>query len=348
MSTSDALKGLSCPRCGGMIQIPEGQSIVVCPFCDMRSVVQGENGIRRYQVPNRIDREKAEAAFRKFLSGSLAVAWSAKREAHLTEVVLMHLPFWATWGRALGWVFGQKEEGDSKHRHLEPREVKVLQEMTWNTAACDVGEFGVNQVGLKNRPLEPFDTETLHRTGMVFEPTNSALDAQQQAERLFEAEVNHKANLDKIGQTFVRILNLRQGLVYYPLWLLRYEYRGRTFQVVVDGFSGEVLYGKAPGNLYFRAAVLVGGMAAGSFLSIDVGFLVLMASDSEDNTLGFALAVLAAGLAIMYFSYHRYRYGEHYEYRKPVEKLGGSSWGGGMPDSMKQVTDVLGKLEIFR
>lgn len=348
MSTPEALKGLSCPRCGGMVSIPEGQAIVICPFCDMRSVVRGENGIRRYQVPNRIDRERAETAFRKFLGSNLAIAGSVKREAQLTEVRLMHLPFWATWGRALGWVFGEKEEGSSKHRHYEPREVKVVQEMSWNTAACEVGEFGVSQVGLKDRPLEPFDTETLHRSGMVFEPTTSALDAQQQARQLFEAEVNHKAGLDRVGQTFVRILNLRQGLVYYPLWLLRYEYRGRTFQVVVDGYSGEALYGKAPGNLYFRAAVLVGGMAAGAFLSIDVGYLALLTSSDENDSFGFALAVLVAGLATMYFSYRRYRYGEHYEFRKAVEKLGGGSWNGSAPESIQQVTDVIRKLEIFR
>ena len=275
MSTPDALKGLSCPRCGGMISIPEGQAIVLCPFCDLRSVVRGEHGVRRYQVPNRIDRKQAESAFKKFLNNNFAIAGSVKREGHLTEVMLMQLPFWVTWGRAVGWVFGRKKVGSDKNRHFEPREVKVVQEMTWNTAACEVGEFGVNQIGLENRPLEPYDSTALHHSGMVFEPTNSAVEALQQARSLFEEEVNRKADLDQIGQTFVRILNPRQGLVYYPLWVMRYEYRGRSFQVVVDGYSGETLYGKAPGNLYFRAGVLVGGMALGSFLSIDLGFSVL-------------------------------------------------------------------------
>ena len=67
------------------------------------------------------------------------------------------------------------------------------------------------------------------------------------------------ANLDRIGQVFVRLTGWQESLVYYPLWVLRYSYRGRSFQVVVDGFSGEVLYGKAPGSVFYRAAVLVGG-----------------------------------------------------------------------------------------
>lgn len=349
MNDKEALKGLSCPRCGGMVPIPEGQAIVICPFCEMRSVVRGENGVRRYQVPTRVDRAGAEAAFTKFLGSNLAIAGSVRREAKLTEVLLMHLPFWATWGRALGWVLGRKKVGSGKHRHYEPREVKVMQEMTWNTAACEVGEFGVNQISLEGRPLEPFDANQLHHSGMVFEPTGSAVDALQQARVQFENAINHKADIDQVSQSFVRIVHQRQGLVYYPLWVLRYEYRGRTFQVVVDGFSGEALYGKAPGSLYFRAGALVGGMALGAFLSVDVAYLVVAGSShSDDDTGGFAIAVFVAGLACMFFSYRRYRYGEHYEFRRRYAQFGGGSWRAALPDSISQVGDILKKLENFQ
>ena len=92
MSSPSSRKGLGCPRCGGMVPIPEGQAIVICPFCEMRSVVRGENGVRRYQVPNHIDQAGAEKSFQRFLKGNMAIAGSARREARLTEVLLMHLP----------------------------------------------------------------------------------------------------------------------------------------------------------------------------------------------------------------------------------------------------------------
>jgi hypothetical protein len=347
MTEENALQGLGCPRCGGMVPIPEGQAIVICPFCEMRSVVRGENGVRRYQVPNRIDRAAAEKAFQKFLSSNMAIAGSVKKEARLTEVLTMHLPFWATWGRGLGWVFGQKRVGSGNDAHYEAREVKVVQEMTWNHAACEVGEFGVTQISLEGRPLEPFNADGLHRSGMVFEPTGSAHEALEQARTTFEKSIGGKANLDRVSQSFVRILNTRQGLVYYPLWVLRYDYRGRNFQVVIDGFSGEALYGKAPGNLYYRAAVLVGGMALGAFLSIDVAYLVAQ-SDGKNNSGGFAIAVFVAGLAAMFFSYRRYRYGEHFEYRKRFSEPGGSALSAALPDSMRQVGDVIKVLERFQ
>jgi hypothetical protein len=108
----------------------------------------------------------------------------------------------------------------------------------------------------------------------------------------------------------------RYALVYHPLWVLRYAFRGRVFQVVVDGYSGEVLYGKAPGNTLYRAAALVLGMAFGAFLAIDGPAFILAASDGEGDLLWVALALMAAGGAIMYAGYRAFRHTEQYEYRR--------------------------------
>lgn len=315
MSAPQVLHGLGCPRCGGMVPIPEGQTLVACPFCSLRSAVQGERGVRRYQVPLRLPREQTDAALKGFLTGNMAIANSAARQARLEEVFLVHLPFWTAWGRALGWVFGQKQVGSGDNKRYEPREVRLAEDMTWNEAACDVGEFGVTTINLAGRPLEPFDPGPLHANGMVFEPVGSAQESLAAAQREFETLVQRKSKLDRISQTYVRILRPRLGLVYYPLWVLRYTYRQRAFQVMLDGYSGEVLYGKAPGNVLFRSAVLVGGMLAGAFLAVTVPGLVLLNAEGDD-ILGLAAASFAGGAALMFAAWRKYRYGEHYEYRR--------------------------------
>jgi hypothetical protein len=313
MSDQDTLHGLSCPRCGGMVPVPEGQLIVICPFCDLRSAVHGERGILRYQVPCRIDQDTALKSFKKFLSSKLAIARDCFRQAELDEVLLVHLPFWSVWGRGLGWAFGEQQTGSGDNKKYEPREVRVVKEMDWNGAACDVGEFGVNRISLDGRELEPFNVEHLQHTGMVFEPVGSAAEAMQTARDHFEDEMKKGTRLSRISQTFVRIVRQRMGLVYYPLWVLRYLYRGRAFQVVVDGYNGEVLYGKAPGNIFYRAGVLVAGMATGAFVAVDVTYWL---ADSEDSDGFGVLAVFVFGLVLMYNSYRQYRYGEHYEFHK--------------------------------
>jgi hypothetical protein len=316
MSNKDTLHGLNCPRCGGVVPVPEGQIIVHCPYCDLRSFVKGERGLLRYQTPQRVAREQASQALRKFLTGNIAIAPAAARQSKLSEAFLVYLPFWTVWARVGGWVFGEKRVGSGDDAHYEPREMRVVQDMTWNSAACDVGEFGVQQVSTVESGLEPFDPDRLHAAGMVFEPVGSFSEARQEAAEQFQAQVEKKSNLDRLAQVFVRAVRRRYALVYHPLWVLRYAFRGRAFQVVVDGYSGEVLYGKAPGNTLYRAAALVLSMAFGAFLAIDGPALILSASNGDSDVLWAVLGLMAAGGGIMYAGYRTFRRTEQYEYRR--------------------------------
>jgi hypothetical protein len=304
-----------------MVTIPEGQALVRCPYCEQRSFVRGDRGLRRHQVHQNVDRQQAVKALQEFLSGHNAIAGDVAKNAQLNEAFVVYLPFWVVWAKVLGWIFGEEKVGSGDDARYEPREVQVAEEMNWTGAACDVGEFGVETLPLKTQRLEPFDPEELHARGMVFEPIGSRSDAQTSAKAAFHARVQSQADLDRISQTFIRLAHRRFGLVYYPLWVLRYAYRGRAYQVVVDGASGETLYGKAPGSNLYRAAVLVGGMIAGSFLACDLssGAFALaleMEGDGFFALMAIGLGLIATGFGLMFTSYRRFRYGEIFEYQR--------------------------------
>ena len=217
----ETLQGLTCPNCGGIVPVPEGQVIVKCPYCELRSLVRGERGMLRYQLPLQVPRETALQALRKFFTSSMAIARDAAGQARLDEAFLVHLPFWTVWSRVAAWVFGEKKVGSGDKSRYEPREMRVVQEMTWSGAACDVGEFGVNQVTVAEQGLQPFNPDELHNTGMVFEPVGSVSDARAAAEKQFSDQVTRRAGLDRLAQLFLRVLRQRFALVYYPLWVLR-------------------------------------------------------------------------------------------------------------------------------
>ncbi len=68
MSDPSALKGLGCPRCGGMVPARKGRRLSSAHSvkCAPWSAVRMESG---YNVPLRIDQNQAETAFKKFISG---------------------------------------------------------------------------------------------------------------------------------------------------------------------------------------------------------------------------------------------------------------------------------------
>lgn len=316
MAENDGLQGLNCPQCGGVVPVPEGQQIVRCPYCDLRSFVQGERGLLRYQVPQQLDRAAAAERLKQFLSSSMAIAPAARRQAQLSEAFLVYLPFWTVWSTVAAWVFGEKKVGSGDDATYQPREVRLVREMTWNGSACDVGEFGVEQVPAVEGDLQPFNPDDLHARGMVFEPVGSFTDARDQAEDTFAGEIESQAGLDRTGQLFIRHLRRKHALVYHPLWVLRYLFRGRAFQVVVDGYSGQVLYGKAPGNTLYRALILTFGMAVGAFIAVDAPAFVFWASDFSDDLIWIALMLLLVGGGMMFAAYRVFRHGEQYEFRR--------------------------------
>lgn len=315
----DIISGLTCPNCSGTLDVREGQRIIKCPYCEARSLIKGESGLARYQVARRVSREQAAQAVRGFWSG-LNKAMDLPASAKITELFLAYLPYWRARAQVAGWIFGEKKIQSKNSVRYEPREVQVMEEMEWSGAAGDVAEFGVNSLNLRNTQFAAYDPEALHAEGMVFEPTGSQTQAHEAAHGGWVSKSQSASGLSRFAQTFLRFLRETLSLVYYPLWVARYIYRNRTYQVVVDGQNGRVLYGKAPGNIFFRALMLVGGTAFGSFVLIDglaVAFAIVANSSDEDSA-ALLLVPLAAGAALIYGGYRLFRWGEEIEHKEKV------------------------------
>ncbi len=311
MSQINQSQGLTCPNCSGVVPVPEGARIVTCPFCDMKSLVQGERGIRRWQVARNIERPQAVEKVEGFFTG-MKKARDLRKEAQVRDVFLIYLPYWRVQSIVAGWMFGRVKSGKDS---TKPVEVEVLEEMHWNDAAVDVSEYGVHRVSISKDQLQPYASDLLHGEAMVFEPSESRTDAQLEAEQHFVYRGRKKRHLrNKFYEKF-HLLRQRLSLVYYPLWVARYEYKQRNYQVVVDGVKGDVLYGKAPGNSFYRAAMLVLGMAFGNLILVDgavLAGLLISNSDDSDGALLVLLPILL-GLGLIVAGYRAFRYGEEVE-----------------------------------
>ena len=304
-------QGLTCPNCKGVVPVPEGVRMVRCPYCDQQSLVQGERGVRRWQVARNVEREQALKIVQNFFS-DIKKANGLKRQAKIREVFLVYLPYWRVAAFVAGWMFGRiRKDKDS----TRPSEVEVMEEMHWNDAAVDVAEFGVHSVQISKDKLIPFDSVALHREAMVFEPTESRTEALAEAEQHFVHRGQNRGNL--VQKHFEKFHTLRPNLslVYYPLWVARYEFRERNYQVVIDGVKGKILYGKAPGNIFYRAAALVVSMALGNLILVNGTILALTLTNnsSDDDGSGFFFVPALIGLGLTVLGYHAFRYGEEVE-----------------------------------
>ncbi len=314
MSENEVIKGLMCPGCGGAVEIKEGNNVLKCPYCETSLMVMGDEGVLQYYVKSNVDRDKAKAEAQRWF-GKFDKDRKLKTEAQFTDVFLIHIPFWRAMGKVFGWVFGnmihRETHRDSKgNMHTttrkEPVERMVMEEYLWNRAACDVSEFGVEEVDPSSISghLEPFDFYTVEKQGMIFEPTHSRTDAMKESEEWMVKKAMDSVRVDEVLFQKLHSLDRKLSIVYYPLWVLRYKFRERNYQVVIDGMSSKLLYGRAPGSTLYRVSMFVGSLMIGNLI-LTTSARAYFGSDSNEIFIVGAIA----GAALILFGFFKFRYG---------------------------------------
>jgi hypothetical protein len=189
----------------------------------------------------------------------------------------------------------------------------VLRDFEWSRIACDVGDLGIQN--LRNLRGEAL----LHEEGSIptFEATTSATDAKAQGETEIRNMARQSAGVPKITFEKIHVIPRYLGLVFYPVWIGRYEYAGRSYFATVDGVTGQTISGRAPGDPLYRAAIMTGGSAAGGLMA-GLGALYGMAGSDA------AWALAVGGVIIFALSWMFFRHGsEVVEGDIPKAYLGG-------------------------
>jgi hypothetical protein len=204
--------------------------------------------------------------------------------------------------------------------------------------AADMAEFGVHRVDLTGDEVVALDDELLRSRGMVFRPTRSLSELGERlgARALEDAKRRH--GLDRVSFSWLTSVRRRAALLYYPLWVVRYGFRGRTYQVLIDAEDGSLAFGKAPGNHLYRAASLVASCAGAAFVGTTVLQNAGVFLRSDDGLTG--LGVVGLTLAgLVYWGYRQFRHGG------VVEEGSGLAKGRGEPDFVATVKDVLERFQ---
>lgn len=303
------VSGLACPSCAGALEVETGVRVLVCPYCETPLLAVSELGLRRFAVEPKLGLKAARETARGWLGRGWHKDRRLSKAAVLGESFLCFLPFFRVEADAVGVALGTEERrrttGSGKRRRTETYEVDVERTVERHFdrtfAAVNVAELGVWQVDLRGDRLLPFDPSALERLGMIFPPTRSEAEVLQSALDEVRQEADPGQGLKRVRFRFVDTVRELFTAVYYPLWVVRYRFEERAYLVVVDGEDGEVAYGKAPGNDFYRALMMVATEAAVCFAATTV---VRIADD-----IPVMLAVAVMGAVAIGWAWKKFRYG---------------------------------------
>ena len=165
---------------------------------------------------------------------------------------------------------------------------------------------------------------------MIFNIISSRNEVSTGAFQQFQSSARGEANLYNVTFEHYDLVREDISVVYYPLWVTRYSFMGRTYQVVIDGEDGTIAYGKAPGNNLYRAVVGIFGMGVGTYMATLFGIFGVTGID-ESGFFGYIVALII-GIAVMMWGYRKFRYGGEIEEGTGIVKT---------PKNKQKITSVL-------
>lgn len=271
VSVFDATRvGQRCEFCG---------SSALVPYEEVKEAIRPES-----LLPLKIGESEVRDRIRKWY-GTRWFAPSALGSRAMTDTVKgIYIPYWtfdaqvrADWTAESGYYYYVTErvrDSSGQERTTQVRKVR------WEPSAGHLDHFfddelvcaskGVDpslipSIGWPTKDLVPYDSGYLsgwvverYQVDLIAAAKHSRSTMQGKLEALCAQQVpgdthrNLAIEADWSGQTFKHIL--------MPIWMLTYQYGGRTYQVVVDGYRGQIS-GKHPIS-FWKVFFLVVGILA--------------------------------------------------------------------------------------
>ena len=260
---------VKCQSCNAISIFDPRRVAQNCDFCGSAQLVRYEDVKEVFRpeslLPFKISETQVRETIRRWY-GSRWFAPSKLGGAALTDRVHgVYLPYWtfdaqvyAQWTAQSGYYYYETEYYTDNEGRRQSRQV---QRIRWEYSAGQLEHFfddelAAASVGVdaaKLRAVEPFPTQELvpydtgYVAGWVVERYQLDLAPAAQSSReamkkkLYsmcaeqvpgDTHRNLVVDADYSGQTFKHIL--------LPIWLLSYSYGARKFQVVINGYTGEI------------------------------------------------------------------------------------------------------------
>ncbi|MCW5771533.1 MAG: hypothetical protein KIT16_07865 [Rhodospirillaceae bacterium] len=265
-------RAVKCQSCAAEFTFDPNVHAASCPFCGS-PVVAETHSVRVIQpaalVPFELDDKKAQGAFRKWL-GNLWFAPSDLAKFAQTEGKLagMYVPYWTYDAQTYSAYDGQRGDvyyvPETYTREVDGKtvtETRQRREVRWTWVSGNVERFFDDMLVVASRSLpkkyadrldtwrlaslQPYRTEYLAGfRSEVYQVTlkEGFTEAKKRMEDQIRSDVRKDIGGDeqRINTVNTQWEDLKYKHILLPVWLAAYRYRGKLYQILINGQTGEV------------------------------------------------------------------------------------------------------------
>lgn len=237
---------VKCSHCGGPISFSPGDLMSTCDYCGYTVIIGTGKAFNFHHslLLNKYTQEQIEQLIRKWMSSGFLKPSDLAKKSKFLEVNLVYLPFWIISAKAKTVYKGIFER-------ISPpitKEGEIEKEYNWLILAREAADFPARAYDVPIEGKIPYDFRKIEKFAKIL---NSEFD-KNEAIALAKQEIkNHHnflllKNIDRVISSNT-IFETEQVLyLHAPIWFLKYEYKHKSFNLVVDGITGLVLKGDIP------------------------------------------------------------------------------------------------------
>jgi hypothetical protein len=305
-----------CPNCDGILNIPSQSSTVVCEYCNTTvNVKTGEIIKENYFMKLQFDLDMASEKMYNWGMKQLG-APKGLNQSKIIESKLVFWPFWVIEVEAKANYTGVQKKpdfkGSDKQRHLKwKKETETgsldMEQDIFIPANADTPE-PLKKYIIPTKRKEYFDKDKIIEVRGVTKPIHVEQKiALQKAKEIMSNLLRDEAlkEVDTITKMNKNLETPAVFLVSVPIWHIKYCYKIRNYDGMVDGASGRIIQMKFPRKMAFRAMTLMSSLlhlVVGGGIGLLLVYLGLTAFDGIFPTvfgIAFGLGMLGYSLRFL-------------------------------------------------
>ncbi len=243
-------QNIRCSNCGAPVEFQPGELVATCKYCGFTTVVETGQAFNfeHSLMLNHFDQTQIEKPIKDWMTSGFLKPADLARKAKIVEKELVYLPFWVVSVEVKSTYKGVFER-------IAPPVVKdgtIEKEYNWLVLAREASDFPAREYDVPLDGKIPYDFRKIEGFAKILNSEIDKEEALELAEQQIEA--NHRfvlqQDVDKIIE-FKSEFNMKQMVyLHVPIWFIKYEYKGSTYSLIIDGATGMALKGDIPSTKF--------------------------------------------------------------------------------------------------
>ncbi len=241
---------IRCSHCGAPVEFKPGEIIATCKYCGFTTVIETGQAFtfEHSLIMNKFDQKSIDEPVQDWMRGGFLKPGDLARKSKTTERDLVYLPFWVVSVDAKSTYKGIFER-------VAPAIVKegtISKEYDWLVLAREASGFPTHEYSVPLEGKIPFDFRKIEGFAKLL---NSEIDRDAAIEITKQQIEDHhrfllQQDVDKIVEIKTEVTTKQIVYLHAPIWFIKYEYKGKIYQLVIEGTAGTALKGDIPSSRF--------------------------------------------------------------------------------------------------